>query len=59
MAYSIIDFINTCEFYQKDYLIRSINGSNGIEGSTLSTIETYSILYEKNNVLKKLVLEML
>lgn len=54
MAYSIIDFINTCEFYQKDYLIRSINGSNGIEGSTLSTIETYSILYEKNNVLEKI-----
>lgn len=54
MHYSIVDFIQNCEFYQKDFIVRSVNGSNGIEGSTLSTTETYSILYEKNNKMQNI-----
>lgn len=45
---SILEFIEQCDSYKKDFLIRIINGSNGIEGSKLSLSQTKAILYETN-----------
>lgn len=45
----IICILNNNEAYSIDFITRSINTSNRIEGSTLSYVETYAILWNDNS----------
>lgn len=45
----ILAFIRSNKNYFEDYITRSVSSSNRIEGSTLSYVETYAILWNDNS----------
>lgn len=45
----ILDFMLNDKDYFEDFITRSVNTSNRIEGSTLSYVETYAILWNDNS----------
>lgn len=47
----ILDFMLNDKDYFEDFITRSVNTSNRIEGSTLSYVETYAILWNDNSFL--------
>lgn len=46
----ISDFIRNNQPYFEDFISRATHHSNGIEGNTLSLAETYSILFQRDDV---------
>lgn len=48
MNMKFIDAINKSKEYYENFITRSVNDSNRIEGNTLSYVETYAIIFNDN-----------
>lgn len=46
----ILEFIKSNKDYFEDFIIRSTYHSNGIEGSTLTYLDTYLVLFNDRNI---------
>lgn len=49
MEHKVLDLMMENKDYFEDFITRSVNTSNRIEGSTLSYVETYAILWNDNS----------